>query len=104
MTAPITPDEVGPRKRDEIPAMVFSVFNDLIVENMDSTGRAKITLDLVLSRLATAGVDTSEAFSKHWLDVEPFYREAGWEVSYDKPGYNEAYAASYEFRKPRRLA
>ena len=31
--------------------------------------------------------------------IEPLYREKGWNVEYDKPGYNEFYKARFIFKK-----
>lgn len=28
-----------------------------------------------------------------WLDLEDIYRDEGWTVEYDSPGYNETYEA-----------
>lgn len=40
-----------------------------------------------------------EVFKKGWLNVEYLFRAAGWEVQYDKPGYNETYEAYFTFSK-----
>jgi hypothetical protein len=42
-------------------------------------------------------VERGEIFHRGWLDVEDAYRAEGWTVVYDKPGYNESYAASFTF-------
>ncbi len=44
-------------------------------------------------------MSSSEIYERHLLDVEPSYRAEGWEVEYDKPGYNETYEATFTFRK-----
>ena len=41
----------------------------------------------------------NKLFDKHYLDIEPLYREAGWKVKYDKPAYNEDYKATFTFSK-----
>jgi hypothetical protein len=33
------------------------------------------------------------------MDVEDVYQKAGWEVEFDKPGYNEDYEANFKFSK-----
>lgn len=39
-----------------------------------------------------------EIFDNHWLDIEDIYREQGWKVKYDKPGYNEeSFKPYFEF-------
>lgn len=47
-------------------------------------------------------VERHQVFEKHWLDIETAYRQAGWEVEYDKPAYNETYGASWEFKHGKR--
>lgn len=38
-----------------------------------------------------------DVFSNGWLNFEPHYREAGWTVGYDGPGFNEDYKAHFIF-------
>ena len=40
-----------------------------------------------------------ELFDNHYLDIEPAYRNAGWKVEFDKPGYNETYDSYFVFSK-----
>lgn len=40
-------------------------------------------------------------YKKGWLNVEEAYREKGWDVTYDKSGYNETYRALFVFSKRR---
>ncbi len=44
-------------------------------------------------------VTSTTVCDNHWLDVEDVYREAGWVVEYDKPGYCESYEATFTFKK-----
>jgi len=44
-------------------------------------------------------ISSAKIFENGWLDVEPIYREVGWNVEYDKPGYNETYEASFKFTR-----
>jgi hypothetical protein len=100
-TGPISPDEVASQKIDSIPDGVFEVFNAVIVENWNSrTQSAKFLQDDVVDRLVNKlDVTREEIFSNKWLDVEDAYREQGWEVTFDKPGYNETYLASFLFQR-----
>lgn len=101
MMKPITPDEVVRAKANTIPDEVFQAFNELIAESWN--GRyAQFTQDAVLNRIC-GHLDCPRElpFAKGWLDIEPMYREAGWTVKYDKPGYNEDYSATFKFEKPR---
>ena len=99
MTKPIRPEDVVTHKQVGIPPGVFSVFNDLIAENYKN-GRAQILQGSVVERLVGVGFVRDEIFRRGWLDVEAIYREAGWFVDYDKPGYNETYEPFWVFRKP----
>jgi hypothetical protein len=96
---PIRPDQIDEMKRDALPQLVFDVFNELIAANWNG-GRAvvlqKKAAKLIAERAKTA---TEEVYRRHWLDVEDAYREAGWDVDYDKPGYCEDYEATFTFRK-----
>lgn len=97
LTRPIKPDEVEHLKREGTPAGVFEVFNELIAVSYRD-GRATIRQDVVVERIAQKlGVESHEIFAKGWLDVEVAYREQGWKVTYDKPGYNETYEAFFVF-------
>jgi hypothetical protein len=40
-----------------------------------------------------------EIFKKHWLDIEEIYRQEGWDVKYDRPGFDENYEAFFVFTK-----
>jgi hypothetical protein len=51
--------------------------------------------------MAAKGLNRNEIFKKGWLDVEEIYGKAGWKVEYDKPGYNEDYAAHFIFTNRR---
>lgn len=95
---PIHPDEVELAKATAIPDMVFRVFNDHIVRNF-SSNRAFVVQEDVVKDLVAAGFTRQEIIDNHWLDVESSYRAMGWRVSYDKPGYNESYAAKFCFTK-----
>ncbi len=43
-----------------------------------------------------------QLFEKGWLDVEPIFKKAGWDVEYDKPGYNESYPATFKFSRKKK--
>lgn len=36
---------------------------------------------------------------KEWLDIEPIFRDKGWDVKYDSPVYDENFDSRYEFKK-----
>jgi len=97
---PITPEQAQAADRSKpIPEDVFEVFNELIVDDLSADGRARVYRDDAVERLAAKGYRASDLFIEGWLDVEPHYRAAGWNVTYDQPAYNESYAAYYDFVK-----
>jgi hypothetical protein len=100
MINPIRPEEAAGRKLDQIPDGVIDAFNDLIAGNFDGIS-ATFTQGAVVALLTARGIITyeQEASDRHLLDVEPVYRESGWVVTYDKPGWNESYPASFTFAR-----
>ena len=98
---PIRPDEVEDEKQRTFPKEVFESFNELITQKF-SSGHATIKQDDVVELMVKKGLKEEEIFVKGWLDVEAVYRKEGWEVKYDKPGYNESYPAIFEFKRPRK--
>lgn len=93
---PITPAEIPSFKKGIIPDAVFEVFNELIAKNY-SNGSARVTQSDVVNKLATRGISGSQIYAEKYLDIEEIYEQNGWDVEYDKPGYNESYGAFYVF-------
>jgi hypothetical protein len=114
MIEPINPNDVIKAKFKQIPDEVIESFNEMIAKTYFN-GRASFKQDDVLKLVvdkmeATKNKDSSsddnwikqshsEIFDNHWLDVEDIYRRVGWDVKYDKPGYNETYSATFTFKK-----
>jgi len=101
MVKPIRPGEVASAASRAIPDEVFQAFNDLIAENwVHGRDRAIVKQKDVLARVtARLDVTADEVLAKHWFDVEPSYRAAGWTVTYDKSGWDESYEPYFEFRR-----
>ena len=106
---PITPAQVGRAKGKVFPPEVFQAFNELIAAKFVGQ-QAKFTQDEVVERIVELmgeklGPDPQKRravlFDKGWLNVEAYYEKSGWVVSYDRPGYNETYAANWIFVKKR---
>lgn len=93
---PIRPDEIVEGKQNSLPDSVLETFNALISENWDGHSSRILQRDVV-DRIKRK-MDTDH-FKTSWLDVESIYRKAGWDVEYDKPGFNESYDASFTFTK-----
>lgn len=100
---PLRPREVAALKKTAIPAVAIEAFNELILENI-CDGAATFTQESVVKRILRGVPEgqlealRSAIFADHWLDVEDAYRAEGWDVTYDKPGYNESYSATFTFR------
>ena len=103
---PLNVNEVGTQKKlynlqkaNKIPKEIIKIFNDLILEDFTGT-HAKVMQEAVIKKIIEVlGAKREEIFANHWLDVEPLFEEAGWEVTYDKPAYCETYEPSWEFSK-----
>jgi hypothetical protein len=101
MSRPIRPEEVvcvG------IPDNVIEVFNELIQENMRGK-RAVILQEEVIKRILSRyyeepRITRETIYANDWLDVEDLYRDAGWQVVYDKPSIGDSYPATFTFIKP----
>jgi len=101
MVKPINPNDIGEAKKKVIPDKVIEAFNELIAEQY-TNGRAVVKQKDVVSRIRQKMLlddDDRSIFDNGWLNVEELYQTEGWKVTYDKPAYNESYAATFEFRK-----
>lgn len=103
---PISPKDVSSQKTKLIPSVVFEVFNELIALNFSgksSVVRQDVAADRIVilynKRNEFHTIDKRYVYDNNWLDIEDSYRDAGWKVYYDKPGYNETYPATFEFTK-----
>lgn len=101
MAGPVTPEDVISLAAALIPEAVFGVFNDLIARDWDGnsvTVSQDEAVDLLLERDGT--LDRDRIFSARMLNIEAAYRAAGWQVSYEKPGFNERGVPKFIFTKP----
>lgn len=105
---PFTPAEAKAAKRNSVPDEVFSAINELLSENYNRGASINLPQSKIVDRIISQFGDQVEytdqeirekIFAEHWLDFESVYEEAGWKVTYDKPGYNESYAAFFIFKE-----
>jgi hypothetical protein len=95
---PISPGQVRAAPK---PYEVIQVFNELIQKHWDGDRAVVKQDDAVGMIMERMDISHSEMIEARYLDVEEVYREAGWKVHYDKPGYNEnPYPRTFTFRKP----
>ena len=101
---PLSPDEVLEKKQESIPDEMLEAVNEMIVKKWNgsqATFKQEDVLDLYLSKIGEKNIQKSrdKVFDNHWMDFEGIYRKEGWSVEYDKPAYNETYAATFTFKK-----
>ena len=96
MVQPISPENV---KEALLPDEVIEVFNELIQEHWNGHNARILqskAADIISKRMKLSQYDIYE---RRYLDIEQVYRDAGWKVKYDKPGYNETYEATFTFSR-----
>ncbi len=110
MTKPISPEEVMPQKLETMPDEVIQAFNEVIIKNWNghkSKFRQGEIVACIIDKLRNSGMEALPSrtsglktmiFDNHWLDVEDAFRDEGWKVEFDKPGYCEDYDAFFVFR------
>lgn len=83
MLQPITPKEAAEQlpKHSAIPELLFRVVNDLILQKFDGTNKFDITIPEIKSLWKSFTVDY---FQSSYLNFEPFYEKAGWNVEWIK--------------------
>lgn len=94
---PVSPDDII---IPDIPDFVIDIVNSLIAQNYQSRGKMSVLkqcdiIEKIDAHIKTIGLD----FDIKWLDFEELYRNVGWSVEYDGPGYNESYEATFKFTK-----
>ena len=101
---PISREEalkIRKENRNGIPDLVFEVVNNLLLTKPWKNNRIFITQDEILNKLTgdedCGKLNRQTILDKGWLDFEDIYRENGWKVTYDKPGYNENYKPYFIF-------
>ena len=97
MVEPIKPSEI----KQTIPEFVIKGANECIQEHYRELKKeSHFTQDELMKyvlKYAPEGITRRTVFDNGWLDIEPLYRRAGWEVEYDKPAYCENYPANFTF-------
>lgn len=99
---PVRPDELVPANERQIPDVVFDVFNAHLTRGSAkaSTG-IRIEEEDIVRELVKRGLKKADIFGKKWLQVEPIYRQAGWEVVYSRPNLAyEYFPSSLTFKAP----
>lgn len=94
----ITKEQVAQNLADRVfPDFVIQAFNECIQASKQKKSD-QVTRKAVVERIkALGGVTDSEIMSNNWLDVEQFYRKAGWTVVYHKQAFNESGDSYFTF-------
>jgi hypothetical protein len=101
---PLSPDEAADKAQSEMPDFVIEAVNNLLQKELHQ-GYATLRQEDVMKeimRLAPEGTKRQDVFDNKWLDFEPIFEKAGWSVEYDKPGYNESYEPTFDFKDKRK--
>ncbi len=84
-------------KNRSFPPFVVQAFNECIEESKTNHSDDVLRKTVVARIKKLGSVTDKDIMDNNWLDVEEFYRKAGWKVSYNKPPYNESYEAYFTF-------
>lgn len=102
---PISPIEAKGKKIETIEPEIIEATNELIIERLSGRRAEVLQKDIVArykvvcKRKSKRPLSEDVLYKKHQLDIEDVFRQAGWSVTYDKPGYNESYDASFIFKQ-----
>lgn len=102
---PLSPSEVRSRQCGGIPDCIIEAVNELLVKEWN--GREITISQLSIIKLAIKKnrgkgslINGKMMIDNGWLNFEPIYRKLGWNVYYEKPGFNEP-GESYFIFKPK---
>lgn len=111
LTSPISFEEFDRlyKEKCEIPGFIYEAVNQLLLNNWDGD-KAVFKQSEIIKTIKSVSIPEeyqnipyeefhNMIFHYRWLDIEESYREKGWDVKYDKPGYNEDYAPFFTFKK-----
>lgn len=94
----ISPQEIKVNKDKFCDPNVLLVINDFLGKRFNG-GEVRIDQEEVVARLENEfGMNRNKIFDNDLLDVEEAYRQKGWSVKFDKPGYCESYKAHWVFK------
>lgn len=81
---------------------MIKVVNELLRQHFDGSTAVILQLDILSGFLALEPEYTSRrVFDEKLMDFEAVYRQQGWLVAYEKPGYNERGSAFFTFKSPK---
>ena len=92
---PFSPGDAEKANAESIPDEILNAVNKALTKSAGKGCTIKQE-DLVVEAVA-AGLDHAAIYANGWLEFESLYRLNGWEVTYDKPGFNESGKAFWRF-------
>lgn len=102
---PLTPAEVESTNKTHLPDFVIEAVNELLIRHYSNHSTTILYQD-DLVELVKVKMQALEAlggaekkFDNSWLDIERTYGVYGWNVVYEKPGYNETGRSFFKFTK-----
>lgn len=99
---PFTPADAQKCKSTWLPNEVIETVNELLAKNYREgtiTIKQKDIEEQVLLKMPH--LSSKDLYDRNYMDIEETFRSHGWDVRYDKPGYNESYSAFFEFTPKR---
>ena len=100
LVAPIKPNEIIENLDKIIPQVVVQAVNELLKEQYRGK-EVTIKQKDIISKIQSldSSLTSDILINKKYLDFEKLYRDNGWVVSYDSPGFNESYEATFSFKE-----
>lgn len=100
----ITPQEIKRGVGLNIPNFVVKAVNKLLAKECGGINTTRVTLkkddvvnEIISSMSGSITLTKEEVINNKWLNFEALYKEAGWNVSFDKPGIGENFDAHFVF-------
>lgn len=94
---PISPNDVAAAKAYFLPPEIFDVINELIALNFTFGGATVYLKDIQQKYNDRYGANLPAG----QLNVEEAYEFMGWNVTFDKPAYNESFDSYFRFTPKR---
>lgn len=96
---PLSPQEVADVAKSEIPPAVIEAVNNLLKKKYRRGQSITLKQEDIMKEVTRLNSDLTSTivYENGWMDFEATFEGVGWKVTYDKPGYNESYPATFEF-------
>ncbi len=102
---PITPEEAKINFQESLPDFVIGAVNACILKECFGKESFTIKQETIVNeilKLAPEGTSRSSVFDNHWLDFEELFSKFGWDVKYERPGWDETFDENFKFKTKKR--